>query len=260
MTIYSLETFKKKKTLSTADCHSREYVSMAFSPDDKFLLTQGGAPDWACINWLFGRTQPKQITRIEGKDRNLGQKDHQLQCSFCPSDQSLICITGKNTLLYYRVEPSTLSFFVVFLLFLFFVIFVAGWLLLSFRLFLVNCKLIKLLLCTTVESSLKTVETSMGDRPIENYLCHTWLSGKKMVVGTTTGSILFYENTMFRAALKSAPEDGRIESMATFPGGFVVGQESGVIRVFEEDAAEYYRLTRTFHVHDHPHKVLWFFC
>lgn len=212
VTVYSLETFKKKKTLTTADCHSKEYVSMCFSPDDQHLLTQGGSPDWALINWVFRRSQPKQITRIESKDRiNVGNKEHSLQCSYCPSDQNLICVTGKNTLLFYRVEQ--------------------------------------------MESTLKPVETSMADRPVENYLCHTWTTGKKVVVGTATGSILFLENTMFRANLKSAPQGSRVESMATFSKGFVVGQESGVLRVYEEDPSEHYRLTRTFHVQDHAYRI-----
>mmetsp|Transcript_46078 Transcript_46078/g.90833 ORF Transcript_46078/g.90833 Transcript_46078/m.90833 type:complete len:1198 (-) Transcript_46078:74-3667(-) len=209
--IYSLETFKKKKTLSTADCHSKEYVSMCFSPDDKYLLTQGGGPDWVLINWLFSRSQPKQITRIETKDRFGLQKDHSLQCSYCPSDQSLIAVTGKGTLLYFRVEP--------------------------------------------LENTLKPVETSLTDRPTEHYLCHVWTTGKKMVVGTSTGNILYLENAMYRATLKSSPQDGRISAMAAIAKGFVVGSDNGVIRVFEEDPTEYYHLTRTFHVQDHPHRV-----
>jgi hypothetical protein len=34
---------------------------MCFSPDNKNLLSLGGSPDWALINWLWGKSKPLQV-------------------------------------------------------------------------------------------------------------------------------------------------------------------------------------------------------
>ena len=103
ITIFDVRTLKKRKTLSTPDCHSREYVSLCFSPDNKNLLTQGGGPDYALINWLWGKSKPLQITRVESQGNPI------TKCSFCPSDPSMVCVTGRSTLLYYHVEQGAVN-------------------------------------------------------------------------------------------------------------------------------------------------------
>jgi len=204
--VYDVRTLKKRKTLTTPDCHSREYVSMCFSPDNKNLLTQGGAPDWALINWLWGKSKPLQITRVESKSNPV------YQCSFCPSDPSTICVTGKNTLLFFRVEDGAVS--------------------------------------------LKPIETKMWEREAEDYLCHSWTTGRKMVAGTSTGNLLFFENEMFRSTLKSSPQNGKsIESIAAFSKGFVIGCDEGALKLYKDDPADNYKLSRSFTVAGNSQKI-----
>lgn len=206
ITVFDVRTLKKRKALSTPDCHSREYVSMCFSPDNKNLLTQGGAPDWALINWVWGKSKPLQITRVESKSNPI------YQCSFCPSDPTVIAVTGKNTLLFFRAEEGAVA--------------------------------------------LKPIETSLYEREAEDYLCHSWCAGRKMVVGTSTGNILYFENEMFRATLKSSPQNGKsIESITPFSRGFVIGCDEGALKLYTDDAAENYKLTRSFNVSGHSHKL-----
>jgi hypothetical protein len=52
-TIYDLHTMKRKKTLTSTDCMSNEFVSMSFLPEQesKFMITLSGEPDWMLIYW-----------------------------------------------------------------------------------------------------------------------------------------------------------------------------------------------------------------
>ena len=51
ITIYDLTTQRRRKVLSTLDCTSQEFISLAFSPDSKYLISQLGAPDWTLAYW-----------------------------------------------------------------------------------------------------------------------------------------------------------------------------------------------------------------
>lgn len=55
--IYDLHTLRKRKTLSSADVQSDEYTSLAFSPDSKYLVMQGGKPDWTLLYWTWEKTK-----------------------------------------------------------------------------------------------------------------------------------------------------------------------------------------------------------
>jgi len=69
--IYDARTLKRRKTLTTSDCVSREYVCVAFSPDSKSILTLGGGPDNVLINWQWQKKQSHthgQVGRRRGGD------------------------------------------------------------------------------------------------------------------------------------------------------------------------------------------------
>lgn len=204
ITVYDVRTLKKRKTLSTPDCHSREYVSMCFSSDNKNLLSMGGSPDWCLINWLWGKSKPLQTTRVDTKGNPV------YQCSFCPVDASMVCVTGKNVFQFFHVEAGAMNF--------------------------------------------KAIETSLSDNAPEDYLSHTWTTSKRLVAGTASGDLLFFENTMLRAPLKS-PDDRAISVIVPFHKGFVAGCDDGILRVYETDAKGQYSLTRTFTVHNHMHRI-----
>ena len=36
---------------------AQEYVSMAFSPDGKLLIAQGGAPEWNLVLWVWEKSK-----------------------------------------------------------------------------------------------------------------------------------------------------------------------------------------------------------
>ena len=51
--IYDLHSLRKRKPLSSVEMQSQEYVSLAFSPDSKYLIAQGGRPDWTLLYWAW---------------------------------------------------------------------------------------------------------------------------------------------------------------------------------------------------------------
>lgn len=54
--VYDVTTGKRRRgQLSYADCDAREYVCAAFSAENKFLITQGGPPDWTLILWSWDK-------------------------------------------------------------------------------------------------------------------------------------------------------------------------------------------------------------
>ena len=62
--VYDLHTLKKRKVLSTPESASREYVSLCFSADNKFLLTLGGAPDWTLVCWAWEKAKPLASEKV----------------------------------------------------------------------------------------------------------------------------------------------------------------------------------------------------
>lgn len=57
VTIYDLSTLRKRKTLSYAESQTQEFTSLAFSPDSKYLITQGGRPDWTLVYWGWEKSK-----------------------------------------------------------------------------------------------------------------------------------------------------------------------------------------------------------
>lgn len=57
ITIYDLHSLRKKKVLTSPDVQSGEYVSLAFSPDSKYLVAQGGKPDWTLLYWTWEKSK-----------------------------------------------------------------------------------------------------------------------------------------------------------------------------------------------------------
>lgn len=101
--VYDLSVFKRKDkaSIESKELVSREFVSMCFSPDCKFLLTQGGAPDWTLVNWQWEKARPLQYARVSNQT---GAEIH--QCSYCPTDPSVVCVTGNGVLRFLHLEQN----------------------------------------------------------------------------------------------------------------------------------------------------------
>lgn len=59
ITVYDLqhEQSRKRKVLTGGDITVQEFVCMAFSSDSKYLLGQGGGPDWTLFYWMWEKNR-----------------------------------------------------------------------------------------------------------------------------------------------------------------------------------------------------------
>ncbi|CAG9461063.1 unnamed protein product [Pedinophyceae sp. YPF-701] len=105
VTIYDLQTLKKRKILVSSVAGSQEYVSVAFSPDEKYLITQGGAPDWDLVLWLWEKGKLLFSSRTTNQQ---GNPVH--QCVFHPSpEMDLISVVGNGIFKTFRVVDQALK-------------------------------------------------------------------------------------------------------------------------------------------------------
>ena len=165
-----------------------------------------GAPEWALLSWQWQNSKYSHSVRVDSGGNTL------YQCSYCPSDATLVCVTGKDTLMFYRVEQGT--------------------------------------------ATLKPLEATMYDRDPEDYTAHVWSTSKKLIVGTSKGTILILENTMFRHHLRAPQLAGKaVVSLVNYSKGFICGCGDGTLMLFDEEDDQQYTVSRTFHVDGHPCKV-----
>jgi len=102
-TIFDINTGKRRRnTLSYADCDAKEFVCCAFSAENKFLLTQGGAPDWTLVLWSWDKARPHGAVKVSNVT---GSVVH--ECSFNPQDSSLVCVVGDGLFKFLRLQEGT---------------------------------------------------------------------------------------------------------------------------------------------------------
>ena len=51
--VYDLHSLRKRKVLTWSESQTQEYIALAFSPDSKYLVSQGSRPDWTLIYWAW---------------------------------------------------------------------------------------------------------------------------------------------------------------------------------------------------------------
>eukprot|EP00240_Pyramimonas_obovata_P000064 CAMPEP_0118921440 /NCGR_PEP_ID=MMETSP1169-20130426/720_1 /TAXON_ID=36882 /ORGANISM="Pyramimonas obovata, Strain CCMP722" /LENGTH=1196 /DNA_ID=CAMNT_0006862159 /DNA_START=210 /DNA_END=3800 /DNA_ORIENTATION=+ len=104
ITIFDLLTLKRRKLLVSPECGSREYVSMAFSPDGKTLAAQAGAPEWNLLLWIWEKA------KVASMVKSTNQQGMPLyQCAFNPHDGSLLTVCGNQIFKSFRAAESNLK-------------------------------------------------------------------------------------------------------------------------------------------------------
>ncbi|CAF3835653.1 unnamed protein product [Rotaria sordida] len=108
VTIYDLQSGKRRKTLQSELIKSNEIVSLLFSSDSKYLLTQGGAPDYTLIYWSWEKG--KVMAHIDVKPPTGPQANATVnQVSFNPQDNTQICTIGHGLFKMFRYAESALK-------------------------------------------------------------------------------------------------------------------------------------------------------
>ena len=70
ITVYDLHSLRKRKVLTAADMQSSEFVSICFSPDSKYLVAQGGRPDWIIFYWTWEKAKILASTKTTNQQNS----------------------------------------------------------------------------------------------------------------------------------------------------------------------------------------------
>lgn len=69
--IYDLHSLRKRKVLSSSEfVKSNEYVSLAFSPDSKYLVAQSGKPDYTLLYWTWEKSKVMAVQKTSNPNTN----------------------------------------------------------------------------------------------------------------------------------------------------------------------------------------------
>ncbi|AAZ13251.1 DIGIT [Trypanosoma equiperdum] len=100
---------KRKKILQLPDLGSSEYVSLSFSHDGRNLASLGGQPEWNLVYWSVERGKVIASCAVLD-DSEAATADHDLlkQCSICPNDSSIVCVSGSGIVRFFSQQGSQL--------------------------------------------------------------------------------------------------------------------------------------------------------
>jgi len=101
--------FKRKKILTSSDYTAKEFVSVAFQPQNEksFLATLTGEPDWKIIIWMWDKSKCFSVQQVGVTTNNMQVRESVVnQCSFSNVDPNVILVTGNNTYKYYRLSEN----------------------------------------------------------------------------------------------------------------------------------------------------------
>ena len=104
ITIFDLHSLKRRRLLTSTDSHAKEFVSVAFSPDSKLLMAQGGAPDWTLTIWTWEKAKFMAAIKTAATPNSVIY-----QCSFSPTDNALITVTGNGVFKQLKLVDSNLK-------------------------------------------------------------------------------------------------------------------------------------------------------
>nr|XP_004672541.1 cilia- and flagella-associated protein 57 [Jaculus jaculus] len=105
ITIYELSSIpcRKRKVLNNFDFPVQKFISLAFSPDSKYLLAQTSPPESNLVYWLWEKQRVLAIVRTDTQNNPI------YQVSFNPQDNTHVCITGNGMFKLLRFAEGTLK-------------------------------------------------------------------------------------------------------------------------------------------------------
>ncbi|KAL8270976.1 hypothetical protein Esti_005097 [Eimeria stiedai] len=102
VSIYDLISMKVKKSLAFAECESKEFRSVAFSGDSRFLLALGGPPDWCLVYWAWEKAKVVTSYKLFAPSLDF------CECSYNPLDSSIVCLIGDGVSRMLRLQDGQL--------------------------------------------------------------------------------------------------------------------------------------------------------
>ncbi|XP_064626846.1 cilia- and flagella-associated protein 57-like [Lineus longissimus] len=107
ITVYDLHSLRRRKVLSSPEVASTEFVSLAFSPDSKYLVAQGGQPDWTLLYWTWEKSKVMAVTKTTNPQTN----PPVYQVTFNPQDNTQLCVVGNGIFKLFRYSEGNLKQF-----------------------------------------------------------------------------------------------------------------------------------------------------
>mmetsp|Transcript_2588 Transcript_2588/g.4777 ORF Transcript_2588/g.4777 Transcript_2588/m.4777 type:complete len:1201 (+) Transcript_2588:52-3654(+) len=106
VTIFDLVTTKKRRTLSWSESDAPEFVCVAFSADNKYLLTQTGRSpsekhDWTLIYWAWDKARYMASIKVSN-----AYNAPIRECSFNPTDSTIVCVIGDGIFKFMQLKDG----------------------------------------------------------------------------------------------------------------------------------------------------------
>lgn len=107
VTVCDLQTLKKRKvlTLGDEDAQTQEFVSMAFAPDSKFLVTVGSTPDCTLHFWMWEKSRGPIASFKCAQQADMCVRT----VTFHPQDATQVCVAGPGVFRLLRYVDNTIK-------------------------------------------------------------------------------------------------------------------------------------------------------
>ncbi|NXV71523.1 CFA57 protein, partial [Atlantisia rogersi] len=103
VTVYELSSVPaRRRTLAAAELPARGAVSLAFSPDCRYLAAATAPPEGHLTYWLWEKARLMAAVRVESPGSSV------CQVSFSPQDNTQVCITGNSFFKLFKYSEGTL--------------------------------------------------------------------------------------------------------------------------------------------------------
>eukprot|EP00927_Polykrikos_kofoidii_P004457 TRINITY_DN11755_c0_g1_i1.p1 TRINITY_DN11755_c0_g1~~TRINITY_DN11755_c0_g1_i1.p1 ORF type:complete len:1221 (-),score=291.71 TRINITY_DN11755_c0_g1_i1:257-3919(-) len=109
VSIFDICTTKKRRSIACQDCDAPEFVSVAFSSDNKYLLTQTGSSpsnkhNWTLMYWLWDKMRLVASAKVSN-----AQNAPIRECSFNPMDSSVVTVVGDGIFKFFQMKEGSLK-------------------------------------------------------------------------------------------------------------------------------------------------------
>ena len=226
--IYDVSSLRRKKSFSSSEMSSKKFISLAFSPDGKYLLAQTAEPDWMLLYWPWEKQMKVMASLLMGSQTHTDQYGHKstglgvasalspiCEVALSPRDSTVVSVLSSDSLRVYRYGENALKQFASY--------------------------------------SLRATGSS-------RMVCHCWVADDRIIVGTETGELLLFDggDLKFIKILKCSPDEGvAIDAVTKTSRGFIAAGDKGAVYVYtamERGGAggEPYQLSRRVHIEDSP--------
>ncbi|XP_076036542.1 cilia- and flagella-associated protein 57-like [Oratosquilla oratoria] len=105
VSVWDLRQRKRARFLTCAEMVSDRYVAAAFSPDEKLVAAQGGAPDWTLVLFVLEKGKVFSVLRLSDTP-GLGPVS---SVAFHPEDPGVLSVVGERVLKLLRLNAKLLK-------------------------------------------------------------------------------------------------------------------------------------------------------